>query len=108
MTALAGPDDLIVSNQANHASIIDGCRLSALRSKFIPTPIRAPRAASARSVLRRRLLAAESLFSMDGDVAPLRDLSSAAARTGAALIVDEAHALGVLGSQGRGACHSQA
>jgi 8-amino-7-oxononanoate synthase len=106
LTSLAGPEDLIVSDQFNHASIIDGSRLSRAR---IAVYAHADADAARRSLatpgsFRRRFLVTESLFSMDGDTAPLPDLSRAAADHGATLIVDEAHALGVLGPQGRGLC----
>jgi 8-amino-7-oxononanoate synthase len=109
LTALAGRDDLIVSDAANHASLIDGCRLS--RAEIAVYPHRD--AAAARSLLaaagrrhRRRLLVTESLFSMDGDLAPLPDLAQAARDHDAALLVDEAHALGVLGPGGTGLCRA--
>ncbi|HXI60846.1 MAG TPA: 8-amino-7-oxononanoate synthase [Polyangia bacterium] len=108
MTTLAGPDDLIVSDQANHASIIDGCRLSRAQIKIYPHGDSAAARAALRSpgVFRRRVLVTESLFSMDGDVAPLADLSTAASESGAVFVVDEAHALGVLGPEGRGVCQN--
>jgi 8-amino-7-oxononanoate synthase len=106
LTALAGPEDVIVSDALNHASIIDGCRLSRARVAIYP---HANAAAAARHLAeargaRRRILVSESLFSMDGDVAPLGALAEAAAAHDAVLIVDEAHALGVLGPGGRGLC----
>ncbi|MEA2700048.1 MAG: 8-amino-7-oxononanoate synthase [Myxococcales bacterium] len=109
LTALAGPDDLVVSDRANHASIIDGCRLSRAQVKIYPhgDPAAARDALQSPGSFRRRLLVTESLFSMDGDLAPLRDLSTAAAQSGAVLVVDEAHALGVLGPGGRGVCPAQ-
>jgi 8-amino-7-oxononanoate synthase len=102
--ALAGPEDLIVSDALNHASIIDGCRLTRARVAVYPHRD----AEAARRLLadgrgaRRRILVTESLFSMDGDVAPLGPLAEAAEATDAILVVDEAHALGVLGPGGRG------
>jgi 8-amino-7-oxononanoate synthase len=105
ITALAGPDDLIVSDAANHASLIDACRLS--RSKvaiYRHTDATDARRALAAPPARHRFLVTESLFSMDGDAAPLLDLANAAADADAILIVDEAHALGVLGPGGRGLC----
>jgi len=109
LTALAGREDLIVSDAANHASLIDGCRLS--RAEIAVYPHRD--AAAARSLLaaagrrhRRRFLITESLFSMDGDQAPLPDLAQAALDHDAALFVDEAHALGVLGPGGTGLCRA--
>jgi 8-amino-7-oxononanoate synthase len=107
ITALAGRDDLIISDAANHASIIDACRLS--RAEIAVYPHRDATAArallgSAGSRHRRRFLVTESLFSMDGDVAPLADLAELARAHDAALIVDEAHAIGVFGPEGRGLC----
>jgi 8-amino-7-oxononanoate synthase len=106
MTAIAGRDDLVVSDALNHASLIDGCRLSRARIAVYPHGD----SAAARALLtsgsthRRRLLVTESLFSMDGDVAPLAQLAAVAAETDAVLVVDEAHALGVFGPQGQGLC----
>ena len=106
VTALAGPDDLIASDAANHASLIDGCRLS--RATVAVYTHRDPQAAAAALArpgkFRRRLLVTESLFSMDGDIAPLAALAEVATQRDAILIVDEAHALGTTGSGGRGLC----
>ena len=106
LTALAGPDDVIVSDALNHASIIDGCRLSRARVAVYPhgdADLAARHLAESRGA-RRRLLVTESLFSMNGDSAPLESLAAAAKAHDALLIVDEAHAVGVLGPQGRGLC----
>ncbi len=106
LTALAGPQDLIVSDALNHASLIDGCRLSKATVRIYPHLDRS----TARLLLhgsggfRRRFLLTESLFSMDGDAAPLADLATIATEANAALLVDEAHACGVLGPGGRGLC----
>ncbi len=96
LTALAGPDDLLVSDALNHASLIDGCRLSRARIAVYPASGLAAAEAllQAGSTARRRLLVTESLFSMDGDIAPLADLAQVAQRQNAILVVDEAHALG--------------
>jgi 8-amino-7-oxononanoate synthase len=106
LTALAGPQDLIASDAANHASLIDGCRLSRATIAIYPHgDAGAARAALTRAgTFRRRFLVTESLFSMDGDAAPLAALAELAAATDAILVVDEAHALGVLGPAGRGLC----
>jgi 8-amino-7-oxononanoate synthase len=106
LTALAGPQDLIVSDALNHASIIDGCRLSRAKVAVYPhgdAPA-ASRLLADAAGYRRRVLVTESLFSMDGDAAPLGDLAQTAAEHDAIFVVDEAHALGVLGPGGRGLC----
>jgi 8-amino-7-oxononanoate synthase len=106
LTALAGPDDVIVSDALNHASIIDGCRLSRARIAVYAhkdVDLAARLLGEARGA-RRRLLVTESLFSMNGDGAPLGALADVAKSHDAILIVDEAHAVGVLGPRGRGLC----
>jgi len=107
ITALAGPDDLIVADRAVHASILDGCRLS--RAKLAVYPHLDADAAEGHlrrlgSTRRRRFLVTESLFSMDGDIAPLDALASIASAHDAAFIVDEAHAFGTIGPNGHGLC----
>jgi 8-amino-7-oxononanoate synthase len=107
LTALAGPDDLIVADRAVHASLLDGFRLSSAKVAFYPhlDAQAAERHLSRLGPLkRRRFLVTESLFSMDGDVAPLDSLANIASANDAALIVDEAHAFGTLGPSGRGLC----
>jgi 8-amino-7-oxononanoate synthase len=110
ITALAGPDDVIVSDAANHASIIDGCRLSRARVLVYrhADAADARRALAATAPVRHRFLVTESIFSMDGDAAPLAELAAAADEADAILVVDEAHALGVAGPDGRGLCAAAA
>jgi 8-amino-7-oxononanoate synthase len=108
LAALARPGDAIFSDELNHASIIDGCRLS--RAEVVVFPHRdlaALEQALARSTHRRRLVVSESLFSMDGDLADVAALAALCARYGAALVLDEAHAMGVLGPEGRGLAAAQ-
>jgi len=106
LSSLAGAGDLIVSDALNHASIIDGARLS--RAEVAVVPHRDVDAVSA--ALRRRrpgsraFVVTESYFSMDADSPDLPALRAACDAEGAALVIDEAHALGVLGPDGRGLC----
>ncbi|HET6613750.1 MAG TPA: 8-amino-7-oxononanoate synthase [Kofleriaceae bacterium] len=105
LAALAGPDDVIFSDALNHASIVDGCRLSRAAVRVYPhadVDALGVAMAEARSA-RRRLIVTDGVFSMDGDVAPLAELATLARAEGALLYVDEAHAVGVLGPGGRGA-----
>jgi 8-amino-7-oxononanoate synthase len=103
--ALARRGDRIVSDALNHASIVDGCRLA--RAEIIVVPhcdLAATRRALQSPGSGRSWLVTESYFSMDGDGPDLAALRAACDETGAALIVDEAHALGVFGPEGRGRC----
>jgi 8-amino-7-oxononanoate synthase len=116
VTALAQRGDVIFSDADNHASLIDGCRLSRAEIRRYPhcdiaalsDALRSCPAPVAQSAPLprppRRLIITESLFSMGGDVAPLPQLAALAAEHGAVLVVDEAHALGVMGPGGRGLC----
>ncbi|MFC9330308.1 8-amino-7-oxononanoate synthase [Kitasatospora sp. NPDC057015] len=104
LTALTDPDTLIVSDANNHASLIDGCRLS--RSDVHRAPHSDPAAVAAALAARthrRALVVTDSVFSVDGNAARLPELSAAARSHGAALLVDDAHGLGVLGPGGAGA-----
>jgi 8-amino-7-oxononanoate synthase len=103
VAALVGPGDLVASDERNHASIIDGCRLS--RATVVTYPHRDPAALDAvlaRNPGRRRLVVTDTLFSMDGTIAPLPALCAVARRHGAMLMVDEAHATGIFGARGSG------
>lgn len=102
--ALVGAADCIYCDRRNHASILDGCRLSRARIVFFPHRDMAAlaEALAAEHAARRRLIVTDTLFSMDGTIAPLADLCDLARRHGAMLMVDEAHATGVFGSRGSG------
>ncbi len=110
---IAGESDLIVSDALNHASIIDGMRLSKAPRKIFPHRD----VAALREILREAaergrpdgsgpyrliLVVTDGVFSMDGDIAPLPEIVEAAEEVGAAVYVDDAHASGVLGRNGRG------
>jgi 8-amino-7-oxononanoate synthase len=105
ISAVVGPRDVVFCDSLNHASLIDGCRLSratihtyphadmsALRDLFV----------AHRSTARRALVVTDGLFSMDGDLAPLADIVALAREYGAWTYLDDAHAVGVLGASGRG------
>lgn len=106
IAALVGREDAIFADEHNHASMIDGCRLSRANVQIYPhgdwrtleTLLEASRGKG------RRLIATESVFSMHGDLAPLIELAELAERYECMLLVDEAHATGVLGAHGRGLC----
>lgn len=105
LPALFGPDDLLISDALNHASLIDGCRATGARVVVTPhqdaSAVR--RALQDRGRYGRAAIVSETLFSMDGDVADVAALASLAAEHDAAVIFDEAHAVGVLGPSGAGA-----
>ncbi|WP_030565905.1 8-amino-7-oxononanoate synthase [Streptomyces aureocirculatus] len=103
VTALAPHGSLVVSDAGNHASLIDGCRLARGTTQVVPH--------SDPDAVRKALVTHEgpavavtdSVFSVDGDAAPLRSLAAVCREAGAGLVVDDAHGLGVLGAGGRGA-----
>jgi 8-amino-7-oxononanoate synthase len=105
VSALAGGDDAVFSDALNHASLIDGCRLAR-------APVHVYRHGDLQHLedllrlrglsARRRLIVTDTVFSMDGDLAPLADLVDLAQRRDCLLLIDEAHATGVLGPHGRG------
>src|SRR5271154_6925361 len=102
--ALAGPNDVIFSDELNHASLIDGCRLA--RTQVVVyrhcdiDHLKEMLAGTAGA--RRRLIVTDSVFSMDGDLAPLAEIVELARRYQAAIMIDEAHAVGVMGPKGAG------
>jgi glycine C-acetyltransferase len=105
VAAILGPDDHIISDELNHASIIDGCRLSKARIHIFPhRDVEAAERilSELQSAPGRKLLISDGVFSMDGDIAPLPALVELAERYGAVMMVDDAHASGVLGRAGRG------
>lgn len=105
LSALCARRDLVFSDRRNHASIIDGVRLSGADLRRYPHRDVAALSEALRGAdaQRRKVLVSDSVFSMDGDIAPLRELAGLADEFGCLLMVDEAHALGVLGEQGKGA-----
>jgi glycine C-acetyltransferase len=105
VAAILTKEDVIVSDQLNHASIIDGARLSRAEIKVFPHKD----VAAADRLLeetkapgRHQLLITDGVFSMDGDIAPLPDLVEVAGKHGAIMMIDDAHASGVLGKNGKG------
>ena len=104
VAAILTKDDVVISDELNHASIIDGCRLSRASIKVFPhRDVNA-----ARDIVRslpttqRKLLITDGVFSMDGDLGALPDLCEVAQETGCIMMVDDAHASGVFGRDGRG------
>src|SRR4051812_31647558 len=104
VSAVLGKDDVVVSDELNHASIIDGARLSRAAIKVFPHKD----VAAARGILQalpaaqRKLLITDGVFSMDGDLGPLPALCDLAEEFGCIMMVDDAHASGVFGKNGRG------
>lgn len=101
ISALAGRGDTVFEDRRNHASLLDGALLARATLRRYPHADAAALTRLAQTA-RMRLIATDGVFSMDGDLAPLPDLAAIAARTGAWLLVDDAHGLGVLGREGRG------
>jgi glycine C-acetyltransferase len=102
--ALAGEGDVIFSDELNHASIIDGCRLARAKTVVYPhcDPTGLEDALKNSQANGRKLIVTETLFSMDGDEAPLAEIVLLSERYGALVMVDEAHATGVAGPNGAG------
>ncbi len=106
VAALAGPGTLIVSDAGNHASLVDACRLSRARVVVVPhADVAAVEMALQGRPEERALVVTDAVFSVDGDLAPLGALHDACRRQRAVLLVDEAHALGVVGPVGAGAAN---
>jgi 8-amino-7-oxononanoate synthase len=100
--ALMGPNDTIILDKLCHASLVDAARLSGATIRVFPHNHLEKLERLLQTAKGRALVVTESIFSMDGDSAPLREIVELKARHGAWLLVDEAHAVGVLGPQGRG------
>lgn len=108
LSTIAGPGDAVFSDWLNHASLIDGIRLSRARCfryrhrdmNHLETLLKKSR------ISGKRVIVSESLFSMDGDIAPLPELSRLARLYDALLVIDDAHAIGVMGVRGGGACRA--
>jgi glycine C-acetyltransferase len=104
VAAILTKDDVVISDELNHASIIDGCRLSRATVKVFPHKDvdAARRLIEGLPATQRRLLITDGVFSMDGDLGPLPALCELADETGCIMMVDDAHASGVFGQNGRG------
>jgi 8-amino-7-oxononanoate synthase len=105
VAALVGAGDAVFEDRLNHASLLDAGLLSRARlSRFDHGDVAALESRLAASKAQEKLIVSDGVFSMDGDIAPLPELAAAARERGALLMVDDAHAIGVLGPQGRGSC----
>ncbi len=104
VSAILTKDDVVISDELNHASIIDGCRLSRATIKVFPHKDvdAARRIAHSLPASQRKLLITDGVFSMDGDLGNLPALCEVAEETGCIMMVDDAHASGVFGANGRG------
>ncbi len=103
LSALLGAEDLCVQDKLNHASLLDGARLAGCELKRYPhADVDAARRQLETRPDTAALLASDGVFSMDGDVAPLRELAALGRAQGALLLVDDAHGLGVVGPEGAG------
>jgi len=104
--ALLGRGDTLLQDRLNHASLLDGAALSGARLKRYRHNDIGSLQRLLDGAAGRVLVASDGVFSMDGDLAPLNALADAAGRTGAALLIDDAHGFGVLGRQGRGSVNA--
>ncbi len=107
--ALCGPDDVIVSDSLNHASIIDACRLSRAQTRVFRhnDPADLARVAAELAGYRRRVLVVDGVYSMDGDRSRLSELVPIARAHEMIVVLDDAHGLGVLGATGRGVSEAE-
>ncbi|GHC50561.1 8-amino-7-oxononanoate synthase [Streptomyces flavofungini] len=106
VTALAPHGSLIVSDAGNHASLIDGCRLARGTTQVVPHTDPAAVRKALGTHEGPAVVVTDSVFSVDGDAAPLPELAAGCREAGAGLVVDDAHGLGVLGDGGRGAAYA--
>ncbi|MBD3672160.1 MAG: 8-amino-7-oxononanoate synthase [Planctomycetaceae bacterium] len=103
INALIGPNDTVFCDRLNHASLVDGCRLSRARFRIYPhADMSVLERELSKTESGRKLIVTDGLFSMDGDLAPLPEIWSLAEHHNAMLLVDEAHATGIFGEHGRG------
>ncbi|MBZ4686414.1 MAG: 8-amino-7-oxononanoate synthase [Clostridiales bacterium] len=104
ITALTGKKDVVISDELNHASIIDACRLSRAEKKIYrhKDMVNLEKILQQTQEYRRRLIVTDGVFSMDGDIAPLPEIIAIAQKYDALVMVDDAHATGVLGKRGAG------
>ncbi|MGB7293349.1 MAG: 8-amino-7-oxononanoate synthase [Thermodesulfobacteriota bacterium] len=106
ISSLVGPGDIVYSDELNHASIIDGCRLSKAEIRVYKHCDMAHLKSileADKNICNKKLIVTDTVFSMDGDLAPLPDIVDIAETNGCMLMIDEAHATGVLGDRGSGA-----
>ncbi|MGI9295699.1 MAG: 8-amino-7-oxononanoate synthase [Pseudomonadales bacterium] len=107
VTSLLGKQDAVFEDKLNHASLLDGGLLSGARfRRFLHNDVESLVDLLEQSKARRRLIAVDAVFSMDGDMAPLRGLAKAATASGAILMADDAHGFGCLGKTGAGSCEA--
>ncbi len=100
--ALVGPGDLVVSDELAHASVVDGVRLAKAEVRVFRHSDPAALADALSAPARRRLVVVDGVYSMDGDIAPLRQIVECARHAEAMVLLDDAHGIGVLGARGRG------
>ncbi|MEU6258088.1 8-amino-7-oxononanoate synthase [Streptomyces sp. NPDC047043] len=106
VTTLAPHGSLIVSDAGNHASLIDGCRLARATTQVVPHSDPEAVRKALRTHEGTAVVVSDTVFSVDGDAAPLAEYAAACRERGAGLLVDDAHGLGVLGDGGRGAARA--